>query len=194
MSLFPRFASDEFGSLFRLVDDINQHTRQNSRRLFQPQFDLRETKTAFELHGELPGVDQKDLQVEFTDPTTLVVQGHTERSYTAGTPSQLQSGPTQGHITESGETDGAENGHATQNVDVAKRTETDVSKTSGSTVKPNSETRFWISERSVGEFRRTFTLPSTIDQDGVKASLKNGILSIVVPKRPQQVARKIEIS
>jgi HSP20 family molecular chaperone IbpA len=39
-----------------------------------------------------------------------------------------------------------------------------------------------VSERQVGQFERTFTFLAKVDQDGVKASLNHGILSIVVPK------------
>ena len=54
--------------------------------------------------------------------------------------------------------------------------------------------RYWVSERSVGEFHRSFTFPGKVDQEAVKASLKNGILSVVVPKSTVKEARKIEIS
>ena len=53
--------------------------------------------------------------------------------------------------------------------------------------------RYWASERSVGEFQRTFSLPGRVDQDAVKASLKDGILSIVVPKSTASSVRKITL-
>lgn len=40
-----------------------------------------------------------------------------------------------------------------------------------------------LSERLVGDFHRTFAFPSPVDEDGVKASMENGVLSLVVPKR-----------
>lgn len=49
-----------------------------------------------------------------------------------------------------------------------------------------NQTRYWVSERLTGEFERRFKFPGEVDQEAVKASLKNGILSVVVPK----VARK----
>lgn len=42
--------------------------------------------------------------------------------------------------------------------------------------------RYWCSERSVGDFMRTFNFPTAVDQEKCKASMKNGILSINVPK------------
>ena len=53
--------------------------------------------------------------------------------------------------------------------------------------------RFWISERRVGEFTRSFSFADQVDQEAVKASLKNGILSIVVPKAPKPESRRINI-
>ena len=53
--------------------------------------------------------------------------------------------------------------------------------------------KYWISERSVGEFERRFSFPGRVDQDAVKASLKNGILSVVVPKIVRGEARRIVI-
>jgi HSP20 family molecular chaperone IbpA len=57
--------------------------------------------------------------------------------------------------------------------------------------KPTS--RYWLSERSVGTFARSFQFPSRVDQDNVKASLENGILSIVVPKSVKPEVRRINI-
>ncbi|KFY31768.1 hypothetical protein V493_00811, partial [Pseudogymnoascus sp. VKM F-4281 (FW-2241)] len=35
---------------------------------------------------ELPGIEQKDVEIEFSDQVTLIVRGKTGRSYSAGTP------------------------------------------------------------------------------------------------------------
>ena len=51
-------------------------------------------------------------------------------------------------------------------------------------------------ERSYGTFYRIFTLPTSVDQDSVKASFKNGVLEITIPKsessRPEQINVAIE--
>ncbi len=39
------------------------------------------------------------------------------------------------------------------------------------------------SERPYGEFNRTFNLPSSVDQGGVEARHKQGVLEVVLPKR-----------
>lgn len=50
-------------------------------------------------------------------------------------------------------------------------------------------------ERSYGSFMRTFPLPESADMDKVRADLKDGVLSIVVPKKPgsQPARRKVQI-
>lgn len=50
---------------------------------------------------------------------------------------------------------------------------------------------FYISELSYGTFTRTFTLPQGADVDKVQADLRNGVLTLVVPKRPEMQPRKI---
>lgn len=151
MSLIPRWPEGEFSPLFRLLDDYNDHlTSRNTAtglRSFAPKFDVRETKEGYHLDGELPGIAQKDVDIEFTDPHTLVLKGKTEREYTSP---------------KAGEED--------------------------------ADHRYWVSERSIGEFNRTFTFPTRVDQEHVKASLKNGVLSIEVPKAAAVTTKKITVS
>lgn len=52
---------------------------------------------------------------------------------------------------------------------------------------------YLISERTFGDFERRFTFPVSIDQDGVRASMKNGILTIVVPKKSERLNNKRKI-
>lgn len=49
-------------------------------------------------------------------------------------------------------------------------------------------------ERSYGKFSRTFKLPFNVDSDKVKATYKNGILKLEVPKPEEQVAKQITIN
>jgi hypothetical protein len=55
------------------------------------------------------------------------------------------------------------------------------------------ETREWLSERAHGSFERTFQFPERIDMANVKAALKNGVLSINVPKAPAFQVKRIAI-
>jgi len=49
------------------------------------------------------------------------------------------------------------------------------------------------SERWYGKFSRTFSLPQTADLEKVSAALKNGLLTITVPKKEEAKPRKIDV-
>lgn len=55
-----------------------------------------------------------------------------------------------------------------------------------------SET-YYTFERTYGSFTRSFTLPTGVDGDRVHADLREGVLTLLVPKRPEAQARKINI-
>ena len=48
-------------------------------------------------------------------------------------------------------------------------------------------------ERQSGNFRRAFELPAEIDLDRARASHKNGVLTLELPKSPALQPRQIEI-
>lgn len=105
---------------------------------FAPDFEVKETKEGFMFTADLPGVAEKDLQVQVSD-NRLSVSGKRE----------------------------------------SEKTE-------------QSET-YYASERSYGSFTRSFMLPEGIDADKAYAQLKNGVLTIQVPKRPEAQPRKIAV-
>ena len=48
-------------------------------------------------------------------------------------------------------------------------------------------------ERVSGRFYRRFTLPETVDAEGISAKSANGILEVVIPKAPEVQARRITV-
>jgi HSP20 family protein len=50
------------------------------------------------------------------------------------------------------------------------------------------------SERYVGKFRRSITLPSRIDAGKVSASYRDGILSVILPKAEEAKPKQIQVS
>jgi len=178
MSLWP---SGEFTSLFRLLDDYDVHrtgrgTQPSTIRAFRPKFDVRELKESYELQGELPGIEQKDVHLEFVDPHTLVVTGRVERSTTRDN----AAGATTGNGPAGRIASGGERSRGKQNE-------------ASSPAAEESQYTYWVTERSVGEFHRSFSFPSRVDQDGVSASLKDGILNVTIPKLPAPTVKKIRI-
>jgi len=49
--------------------------------------------------------------------------------------------------------------------------------------KAKKTAKYWVAERAIGVFERKFKFEGLIDQDNVRASLENGLLTIFVPKR-----------
>lgn len=52
---------------------------------------------------------------------------------------------------------------------------------------------YYRSEISRGEYARTLTLPAEIDEEKVKATFKNGILELNLPKLKQSARKTVEI-
>jgi HSP20 family protein len=48
-------------------------------------------------------------------------------------------------------------------------------------------------ERAYGRFHRRFTLPETVDSESVRATGRNGVLELVIPKQPKAQPRRIEV-
>lgn len=49
-------------------------------------------------------------------------------------------------------------------------------------------------EREYGTFHRSFTLPSSVDEEKVTARMKDGVLEVNLPKKEQAKPKQIEIA
>ena len=209
-SFFPHFpAPADFSPFFRLLDASDSFTQvQSSQRSFAPRFDVREAASAYELQGELPGIKQEDIEIEFVDANTLVIKGTTDRSTTRSNVKD------KGKAVEQTNTAAIDDGASEKSSSYRKPSVDDDYVDAGEessanvegTPAPASETkavaeapqidepqsRYWVSERLTGHFERRFSFPGKVDQEAVKASLRDGILNIVVPKAAKQ-ERKITI-
>lgn len=209
--LFPRFAyaparscgpaRHEVAPLWSLFDDtLNeiQRASRQTRRQFSPRFDIKENKESYSLEGELPGIDQKNISVEFTDEHTLTIKGHTGSSTQSGTPAETVDSPEQASETNSVkshqatvEDDEPANGSAAQAGESSEVAKTVAPEAPAKAEQPQQQS--WLSERHYGEFSRSFSFASRVDQEAVRASLKHGILSVVVPKAAVPESRRINI-
>jgi len=221
MSFFPRFAQ-EFSPLLRIIDDCDLASRSVVRGLnsglqsFQPKFDVKELKDAYELTGELPGIEQQNVSIEWTNGNTLSISGRTEKNTERSSPSKAAvAGESIAEIAVTAESsdDAADTGSESsyvkpsvtdesedgENSTVAGETSalTPATTNAGEVKKPveiaQPTAKYWVSERSVGKFHRSFSFPIRVDHEAVKASLKNGVLTIVVPKAKIPQPRKINI-
>jgi HSP20 family protein len=216
-----RSLEEDFSHFDNFFNDLDKSL--GEVRSFQPRFDVKEENDKFILHGELPGVEPQNLSVEFVDRNTMTVRGKIIREQTRGEqpaaieqsqqqPQQQIEGQDQTatKATESAPADGnagehsyhkatvedvdenaqkASTGDETQVAKATPQSDQQVSQAQKSELEPH----YWVSERSVGEFHRSFRFPGRVDQDGVKANLKDGVLTVTVPKVKEHGRRVINI-
>jgi HSP20 family protein len=53
--------------------------------------------------------------------------------------------------------------------------------------------KYYTYERSYGSFTRSFTLPEGVDETKTHAELRDGVLSVLVPKKPESLPKKIPV-
>lgn len=205
-------ARQDFAPLFSLFDDtfseVARASSRQARRSFAPRFDVKEAQESYSLEGELPGIDQKDIQIEFTDEHTLRIKGRSERHAESATPNPAAVEASEKVAAQEGTDTPVSDGDSLKSQQPTVEDEDASANSSGLTESsevtapaPRKETvkaetpkhQYWVSERSVGAFERSFSFPSRVDQEEVKASLKNGILSIIVPKAKVPESRRINI-
>ena len=56
-----------------------------------------------------------------------------------------------------------------------------------------AETSTSRTERPTGRFWRTFSVPGSVDQKNIHATYKDGVLEVRLPKRKEEIAKRIEI-
>ncbi|KAG5925834.1 hypothetical protein E4U42_003897 [Claviceps africana] len=211
-----------FTPLFRLLHDFDSYSqsqgnnktsppanRAGSLPHWQPAFDVRETAESYELYGELPGVNKEHVTIDFTESQTLQIRGKSERNYVVGTPyaRQIEDSAMSGAlhdddkaikkarkatVEDEDEEEWSNAGHSRPGT--PKSTTVEIERPTPVQRKPADQAKYWLAERKVGEFSRTFNFPTHVDQDGVLASFQDGILRIVVPKAKKHEARRILIS
>jgi HSP20 family protein len=105
---------------------------------FAPRFDVKETKDAYVITADLPGVKDEELDVSLSG-NLLTISGKREEEHR-----------------EEGES-------------------------------------YYAMERSQGSFARSFTMPDGVDAENVSADLKQGVLTLRIPKKPEAQPKRIAI-
>jgi HSP20 family protein len=49
-------------------------------------------------------------------------------------------------------------------------------------------------ERAYGSFSRSFSLPNTVDTEAIRAEYRNGVLTVVMPKRAESKPKQVKIT
>ena len=106
---------------------------------FSPEFDVKEMADAYVIEADLPGVEEKDVDVNLSG-NQLSISGKRESTR---------------------EEDG---------------------------------TTYYAYERSYGSFTRAFTVPEGVDTENVQAELKNGVLTVHLPKKAEVKPKRISLS
>lgn len=212
MSLFPRFAAHDFpriinselAPVWRVLDDYaNQLVSARSDSAFSqvssfsPRFDVQEVEGAYDLKGELPGVEQKDVEIEFPDRQTIVIKGQT--GYTREqapaqeaapeveeTRSQQATVEDEPELIEASEAEGS-------SVPTPAASEAEQPQTIPAPQASAKTSKYWLSERYTGSFQRTFSFPAPVDTENAKAKLRNGVLEVTIPKVQKAGVRRISV-
>jgi len=152
---------------------------------WSPPTDIRETMSAYHIEIECPGVaddNKNDVMIQWMSPHTLLVQGVAYRPQNIGL-----TDPGEGKRVwegKDGEGWAKEAGHAKQNsTDGGPLVRTPSRETVEAELLSDLTPSILLSERKVGPWRRTFTLPEDVEMKELKARLEGGLLRIDLPKK-----------
>jgi HSP20 family molecular chaperone IbpA len=130
--------ADKKGKLQSKKEQSSMETESTrNRKIFIPPVDIMEKDNAIVLFGDMPGVDEKSVDITL-EKNILTITGTIE-------PEQYK------------------------------------------------DYRIAYAEYNIGDYRRSFTISDTIDQDNIKATVKNGMLTLTLPKAEPAKAKKIEV-
>lgn len=184
MSLSQRVFSDALRDMQRAMAVFDQPFFHNARRSLlneglhsgyrYPASDMVETPNAYELSAELPGYTKDNIKIELADSRTLVLSGSMEEQHETK-PSVTE----QKEDTTTKQEAGQELVHKDEkDQQLARQTEAP---------------QYWVKERVSGSFSRSFSFPTPINPDTIKASFENGVLKVTIPKTTENQARQINI-
>ena len=166
----PSIFSNEFHNMFNDLERATAALPGNalsSAGSFAPRVRLIEEGPAYHLEAEVPGFNKESLSIDFPDTQVLRLCGQ----YTATVcdePPKMES----------------------QTQSTAASFAEDTSKQLS-----DKRAKVWHNERISRSFQRFVSLPSPVNADAVKASLKDGVLSVVLPKLERTTeSKKIEIA
>jgi HSP20 family protein len=114
-------------------------TEQSDLATWSPAVDIFEAENELVAKVDLPGVDEKDIDIRLEN-NTLTIRG--ERKFE----------------------------------------------------KSVNEDHYLRVERAYGSFTRTFSLPNTINSEGINANYSNGVLTLHLPKREESKPKQVKVN
>lgn len=139
---------DRFPNLTTFQDQMNRifegslspsRTQQSDLATWAPAVDIFEAQNELVAKVDLPGVDEKDIDIRLEN-NTLTIRG--ERKFE----------------------------------------------------KSVNEDHYLRVERAYGSFTRTFSLPNTINPEGISANYSNGVLTVHMPKREESKPKQVKVN
>ncbi len=131
---------DNFGHGFWPTRRVFDFEPWRQAALAAPAVDIAESEKAYEVTAELPGMDEKSIEVKLANGF-LIIKGEQQED------------------------------------------------------KEEKKKDYYLRERRFGSFERSFEVPEGVDTDNVQATFKKGVLTVMLPKKPeaQKPAKKIEV-
>ncbi|KFA68045.1 hypothetical protein S40285_08824 [Stachybotrys chlorohalonatus IBT 40285] len=200
---FPRtvyHTETPFSSILRLLNELDEPTP--SRRdcpVFQksvprqPHFSVGETPDAYVLRGELPGLNKNHVAIDLTEPQKLVI-----RARYGGTPinseekeevATCDTASESAHSHQATVEDDAEGDGFEVVDDNSKKPQKNAAE---SQTKPVEQAK--QAENDVTEYSRTFKFAYPVDYESMTANIKDGLLTVVVPKPKKTDPRRIIVN
>lgn len=128
----------DLGRLEREMRDMMGEWPWGEERVWGPAVDMIDRKDEILLRADLPGLDEKDIEVTVQDGA-LTIRGERKEE------------------------------------------------------KEEKKEDYYYCERSYGTFARTLTLPTGVEADKVRATFRQGVLEVHLPKAREAKGRKIEV-
>ena len=135
---------------------------------FVPKADVRQTKEAYKIDLELPGRTEDEFDITLEKNNLSIASRK---------------------IAKAAESDNASEEKKSAS-DAALKADSGAFKTHENSVPE----KYLLRERPGRDFKRTFILPEDASGEEISASYKNGILNITIPRKPETLPRKINIT
>lgn len=181
---------------------IQQRLRSRRRDALAPDFDVRETESAFYLEGELPGVaDRGAVRLDWIDRRTLSIDAKIEKvdleaEWGLLRPIRVGNKPRRPSVSAStsGSSTCSEDSMVVDEQQQQQQQQDEDVKMASIEAQPSKPlVREWLSERRVGHYQRTFTFPTDVDASAIRARLGQGLLRVLVPKVVRTGARSKQV-